>query len=269
MSVSMAAQTRVANDEVIGLIPAGGLGTRIGPLPCSKELYPVGLRQAPGQHGFRPKVACHYLLEKMRHAGVTKAYIVLRDGKWDIPAYFKNGAIADMHISYLVLSLPFGTPFTLDEAYPFLRQSVVAFGFPDMIFQPEDAFARLLFQQGSSDSSVLLGLFPTIAPEKVDMVEIDSNGRVLGIDIKPAVTEHRYTWGIALWRPLFTDFMHEYVNQRKASAATQPEVSVGNVIQAAIEAGLKVEGLPVSSLPYLDIGTPEGLTLAIKDQLAF
>jgi glucose-1-phosphate thymidylyltransferase len=269
MSGSMAAQTQVANDEVIGLIPAGGLGTRIGPLPCSKELFPIGLRRAPEQPGFRPKVVCHYLLENMRRAGVTRAYIVLRDGKWDIPAYFKNGAVVDMHISYLVLSLPFGTPFTLDEAYPFVRQSVVAFGFPDMIFQPADAFAQLLVQQNSSDSSVLLGLFPTMAPEKVDMVEIDSNGRVLSIHFKPAVTEHRYTWGIALWRPLFTDFMHEYVNQRRASAATQPELSVGNVFQAAIEAGLKVEGLPVSSSPYLDIGTSEGLTLAMKGQPAF
>ena len=79
----------------------------------------------------------------MKLAGVAKAYIVLREGKWDIPAYFRNGAIVDMHISYLVLSLPFGTPFTIDEAYPFVRQSVVAFGFPDMLFRPDDAFVQL------------------------------------------------------------------------------------------------------------------------------
>jgi hypothetical protein len=28
--------------EVVGLVPAGGLGTRTSPLPCSKELYPIG-----------------------------------------------------------------------------------------------------------------------------------------------------------------------------------------------------------------------------------
>ena len=30
------------NREVVGLIPAAGEAKRIGPLLCSKELYPVG-----------------------------------------------------------------------------------------------------------------------------------------------------------------------------------------------------------------------------------
>jgi len=254
----------MSHDEVIGLIPAGGIATRLAPLPFSKELYPIGFQAVPGQAGRRPKVVCLYLLENMRRAGITKAYVVLRDGKWDIPAYLKSGAMVDMHLSYLVLSFPFGAPFTLDEAYPFIRQSVVAFGFPDMIYQPEDAFSQLRSQQLSSDASVLLGLFPSMEPDKVDMVEIEPDGRVVKIDIKPVRTELAYTWGIALWRPIFSDFMHDYVTARKPNAATQPEISVGNVIQAAIEAGLKVDGSPVSTQPYLDIGTSAGLMLAIR-----
>ncbi len=200
----------------------------------------------------------------MKRAGVAKAYIILRDGKWDIPAYFKNGAIVDMHISYLVLSLPFGTPFTLDEAYPFIRQSVVAFGFPDILFRPDDAFVQLRSNLSSSSASVLLGLFPAKEPEKVDMVDIEQNGRVLRVLVKPATTKLTYTWGIALWTPVFTEFLHDFVSTRSLSAAGQPEVNVGNVIQAAIEAGFEVEAIPVSGEPYLDIGTPEGLALALR-----
>ena len=29
-------------DDIVGVIPAAGRGKRIAPLPCSKELYPVG-----------------------------------------------------------------------------------------------------------------------------------------------------------------------------------------------------------------------------------
>jgi len=29
--------------NVVGLVPATGRATRITPLPCSKELYPIGL----------------------------------------------------------------------------------------------------------------------------------------------------------------------------------------------------------------------------------
>jgi glucose-1-phosphate thymidylyltransferase len=169
-----------------------------------------------------------------------------------------------MHISYLVLSLPFGVPFTLDEAYPFVRESVVAFGFPDMLFRPDDAFVQLRSKQRSSKARILLGLFPAKDPEKVDMVDIEQNGRVLRIIVKPAATNLRYTWGIALWTPAFTEFMHDFVNVRRLSAANQPETNVGNVIQAAIEAGLEVEAIPVSREPYLDIGTPEGLSVALR-----
>jgi glucose-1-phosphate thymidylyltransferase len=61
--------------EVIGLIPAAGQATRIAPLPCSKELYSVGFSSMNSGQDLRPKVVCHYLLEKMRLAGIHKIYI--------------------------------------------------------------------------------------------------------------------------------------------------------------------------------------------------
>jgi glucose-1-phosphate thymidylyltransferase len=138
--------------EVIGLIPAGGQATRIAPLPCSKELYPVGFRQVDEGRSLRPKVICHYLLEKMRLAGATKAYIVLRQGKWDIPAYLGDGTMLNMHLAYLMMHLPFGTPYTVDQAYPFVQDALVAFGFPDIIFQPDDAFVQLLARQAATEA---------------------------------------------------------------------------------------------------------------------
>ncbi len=60
--------------DVIGLLPAGGTSSRIAPLPCSKELYPIGFRLSDKERTSRPKVVCHYLLEKMQFAGITKAY---------------------------------------------------------------------------------------------------------------------------------------------------------------------------------------------------
>jgi glucose-1-phosphate thymidylyltransferase len=205
----------------------------------------------------------------MKRAGVNKAYIVIREGKWDIPAYFRSGAIVDMSISYLVLTVPFGAPFTLDEAYPFVRTSIVAFGFPDMLCRPDDLFVQLRSKLTSSSSDVLLGLFPAKEPEKVDMVDLERKGRVGGIVVKPATTSLRYTWGVALWRPEFTEFLHDYLGGRKANAAARSELSVGDVVQAAIDAGLRVEGIPVSKSPYLDIGTPEGLAHAIQNVSAY
>ena len=60
--------------------------------------------------GNRPKVVCHYLLEKMRLAGITKAYIVLKECKWDIPDYLRDGALVDMQLAYLLRELAFRDP---------------------------------------------------------------------------------------------------------------------------------------------------------------
>jgi glucose-1-phosphate thymidylyltransferase len=65
--------------DIIGLIPAAGQATRIAPLPCSKEIYPVGLQSVAGS--VRPKVVCHDLLQHMERAGIRKVYVVLREGK--------------------------------------------------------------------------------------------------------------------------------------------------------------------------------------------
>ena len=101
--------------EVIGLIPAAGKASRIAPLPCSKELFPLGFRSVDRNGNTRPKVVSHYLLEKMRMANITKVFIILREGKWDIPAYFGNGKMLDMNLAYLMMDLPYGVPFTLDQ----------------------------------------------------------------------------------------------------------------------------------------------------------
>jgi glucose-1-phosphate thymidylyltransferase len=252
-------------NDMLGLIPAAGQAKRISPLPCSKEVYPVGFWRSPDEKEVRPKVVCHYLLEKMRAAGITKAYIVLRQGKWDIPAYLGNGELLNMQLAYLLMGLPFGVPYTLDQAYAFVRNHHVAFGFPDILFQPDDAFVQLLAKKAVSNADIILGLFPTDSPSTVDMVNLDENGRVRQIVLKPRQTQLRFTWGIALWNPTFTDFMHEHLATLKESMAAKPEVSMGHVIEAAVSSDLKVEAVIVSSDPYLDIGTPENLVKAIRN----
>ena len=97
--------------KVLGLIPAAGKAARLSPLPFSKELYPIGFGPVGQGHSLRPKVVCHYLLEKMQFAGITKAYIILRNGKWDIPAYLGDGKMLDMNLAYLIMRLPFGVPY--------------------------------------------------------------------------------------------------------------------------------------------------------------
>lgn len=254
----------VTAPPVVGLIPAGGQATRIMPIPCSKELLPVGFFQSNLDGQLRPKTACHYVLERMRWAGIESAYIVIRKDKWDIPAYFGNGSLLDMHLGYLVVERTPNVPYTLDQAYPFLRNARVALGFGDILFDSRDAFTRVLNRQDAGSADVVLGLFPTDKPEKVDMVEVDETGRVKSLTIKPRHTHLHYTWGVAVWNTTFGDFLHATAAQSTFSSAGEKEIFIGDVIQAAINKGLHVDSVPVSDHPYIDIGTVEDLARAVR-----
>jgi glucose-1-phosphate thymidylyltransferase len=273
-TLDMTSSHQTNKRQVIGLLPAGGQATRISPLPVSKELYPVGFRRLDEGSNLRPKVVSHYLLEKMQLAGIDKAFFILRPGKWDIPAYFGDGAMLKMSLGYLLMNLPFGVPYTLDQAYPFVQNSLVALGFPDILFQPEDAFVHLLARQARSNADVVLGLFPTDRPQKAGMVDFDTTGQVRLIIEKPPKTDLRYMWGIALWTPTFTQFLHEYLIAIESSKVgseaanllpVRSEIPIGDVIQAAIDKGLRVEAEVFPQGSYLDIGTPDDLIRAISD----
>jgi glucose-1-phosphate thymidylyltransferase len=272
-SMSNTVQCRQPRREVVGIVPAGGKATRLAPLPCSKELLPVGFSYLDDGCAFRPKVISHYLLETMRLANIKKTFIILRDGKWDIPSYYGDGKMLDMHLAYLMMDLPFGVPYTLDQAYPFIEDAIVALGFPDMIFQPENAFIKILAKQEESNADIVLGLFPAFRPHKTDMVELDEDGRVCSIQIKPDQTNLIYAWEIAVWTPAFSHFMHDYLlslqkmireNENDVHIKTQAELQISEVVQAAIQNKFQIETVVFKDGRSLDIGTTEDLIKAVQ-----
>jgi glucose-1-phosphate thymidylyltransferase len=248
--------------DIIALLPAGGQATRLSPLPLSKELYPVGFWEERGlKPGLKPKVVSHYLLEKMRRSGITKAFFILRPGKWDIPAYFGDGAMLDMNLGYLTVHVPHGVPYTLNQAYPFIQNARVAIGFPDILFEPADAYSHLIARQNTSQADVVLGLFPTAHYWKAGMVDFDESGQVYQIVEKPQDSTLKYMWAIALWSPRFTQFLHTYLTDRPHPPL---EIPIGDVIQASIDSGFQVEAVPFPHGSYLDVGTPADLITAIQ-----
>jgi glucose-1-phosphate thymidylyltransferase len=245
---------------LLGLIPAAGRAERLGPLPCSKELLPIGFRET--ERGPVPKVAGHYLLERFRAAGIRKIFMVLHESKWDIPRYFGSGEIADVHLAYLSIPGSRSVPETLDRAYPFVQGSLVALGFPDVIFQPVDAYARLLERQAATGADLVLGLFPAPRFQTTDMVEVGADGRVLRVEVRPEVTSLRFNWLIAVWTPAFTELLHEKVAKSSPEAS---ELQIGAVVQAAVAGGLHVEGVEFPEGSYRDVGTPSGLAAAMRE----
>lgn len=248
-------------EDVVGLLPAGGQATRLAPLPVSKELLPIGFYSNPADRLPRPKTVCHYLLEKYRLAGVQKAFVILRPGKWDIPAYFGDGTLVDMHLGYLTVPISHGVPYTLNQSYPFIRGMRVVLGFPDILFEPADGFVQLLAHQTATAADVVLGAVPTEQPWKGGMIDFDGNGRVWQVIEKPQRSDLRWTWMIACWSPQFTEFLHQFV---LSNPQPEREIPIGDVIHAAIAQGLRVEVKCFPQGHYLDVGTPQDFAKAVR-----
>jgi glucose-1-phosphate thymidylyltransferase len=261
----------VTDKEIVGLIPAGGHSTRLSPLPCSKELFPIGW-QKDETGKLRPKVASHFLLDKYKAAGIRKTYFILRKGKWDIPQYYGDGSMVNMDFAYLMMNHPHGHPFTLDQAFPFTTNNLVAFGYPDILFEPEDAFSQLIKEQAATGASIVLGIFPIKADQRWnDILAFGDNGKIQTISLSdPTKGTQRIGWAIALWTPKFSLFMHEFLLEvMKKNNFTAPdgkEYVMNHVFQAALDKGLSIESVMFKSGFVHDVGTPEDMIAAQREQ---
>jgi glucose-1-phosphate thymidylyltransferase len=254
----MAANRKSKSRELVGVLPAAGTATRLGRLPCSKEILPVGLVGDDSGHR-RVRVAVEDALDALWAAGVQRAVIVLAPGKEDVRQYLGDGADRGLEIAYETLADSPGSPWSVDAAREQVGDADTALVFPDIRFEPMTALAGLRQAAAEVAADLWLALVPSTRGEKVDLVRTDGDGRVTAIDIKPGAGHAGWTWVAALWRPRFADFMHARLAAGKPAPA---ERHVGDFINEAIEAGFEARALRFPDGAARDIGTPEDLAQA-------
>ncbi|MBM4263345.1 MAG: hypothetical protein FJ145_18175 [Deltaproteobacteria bacterium] len=151
----------------------------------------------------------------------------------------------------------------------------MAFGFPDILFEPQDAFARLIAQQDATGADVVLGLQQIEHRHLWDMVDTDGDGRIRAIVMKPAQTALSHGWDCAVWTPRFTEFLHRFLQteetrrnlSRWANKTNDPggDLAVGAVFQEALKAGLMFQSVKFAETACLDVGTTENLAKAARE----
>jgi glucose-1-phosphate thymidylyltransferase len=237
------------NEERIGLIPAAGKGVRLG-LPYPKELYPV-------IRGNRYKPIAQFVLNGLTAAGLDHIVFVVNETKHQLLGFFGDGHRFGCHISYVVQestnhldkSTSPGLAHALDSAYHLIREKTVYFGMADTIMQPKDVFVRAYAAQNPGDD-VILGLFATERPEKFGMIRMDGDRRVIEVIDKPRETDLTEMWGCIIWRPPFTEFLHDCVCRLQIS-------DFACIMNRAIQSGLRFRGVAMPGGTYIDLGTYE------------
>jgi glucose-1-phosphate thymidylyltransferase len=244
--------------KIIGLIPAAGNARRLGDISLSKEILPVAFESDPNDRRRKARPACHHLLEGMVDAGVNKALMVLRTGKWDIPASLSRDPVAGIELSFVVIEETAGVPWTLDHAYSFIMGSDVVMGFPDILIRPRTLYRDIVDRLRSGTSDVVLGVVPTNRPEKVDVVEMTEDGRVVRIRPKPKNLSSAKAWIAAAWRPSFTGYIHDFLANHSGELATPRELYLGDIVAASLD-HLHVSAVQCDEGMFIDIGTPDDL----------
>lgn len=264
------ASTPRGRRRLVGLIPAAGRASRLGAMPFSKELLPVGFEpdaNAPG--GVRVKPVASYLLEQFRRAGCRQAFFVVREGKWDIADYFGCGARFGLDIGYLLMNEPYGPPFSIDQATPFVTDSDILLGYPDILLDPPDAHAQVAQRLADTAADIVIAVFPAREEDGSDLVEIAPDGRVLRLvpkEEKPDWTGVGTSWLFAGWKPAFTEFLHEECAHLASVARSSPgrprEWPMGTIVAAAMRAGLRIDSVSFPQGRFLDVGVTARLARA-------
>jgi glucose-1-phosphate thymidylyltransferase len=236
------------NDEWIGLIPAAGKGIRLG-LPYPKELYPV-IRNN------RYKPVAQFVLDSLVEAGVDHNVFVINEAKNQLIGFFGNGNRFGCNISYVVQeqisnsssSTSPGLAHAINTPYHLTKGKIVFFGMADTIIQPKEVF-RIGYQSMQKEDDVLLCLFETNKPEKFGMVRMVEGRKVSEIIDKPVKTDLTQMWGCMIWRPVFTDFIFQSIQDGVNDFAL--------ILNQAIKQGMNLATAVIPDSNFIDLGTYE------------
>lgn len=159
---------------IIGLVPVGGKGTRLG-LPFSKELLPQA-----GRTSYQPVI--QHVTDKMIEAGAEKIVFVHgKKYKEDIVRYYQQYE----HIC----QENEGFAKVLNDLWKrgINKEDKILFGLPDTLFQ-DNPFQEMLLKPG-----IVCGLFTTSADSRVDRLKPDGK-----FDVKASenLSNSELFWGI-------------------------------------------------------------------------
>ena len=240
---------------MMGIIPAAGIGQRIQPLGCSKELLPVGSRLVDGVE--RPKAVAEYLVERMIAAGAEQICMVISAEKTDLIRYFAEQDYA-AEIFYVLQQKPQGLCNALFRAQPFaIHHERILIGLPDTIWFPENGYrSALSVTDGTADVGLLL--FPVTNPSAFDAVISDEHGYVKEVEVKRSRPHSHWVWGAVT----STGEAFQNLKLLWESRHRQDEY-LGHLLNAYIAAGNIVRTTCAGEI-YMDVGTLEGYHQALN-----
>jgi len=243
-------------NSYIGIIPAAGIASRLGPLGYPKELLPIAYVADEAGGALRPMPVIEASFRQLRAAGVGRCAVITSDRKTELVRYVGSGGAIGLDVAFLLQSRPDGLAAAVSLAAPWTEGGNACLLLPDTIVRPAGALkqVRTFFETAQAD--LVLGVFPTGRPQELGPVRFDADMRVTEVLDKPEKTDLENSWAMAVWGPRFTALLRDTVSKGDVR-------SLGDIFNDAVGRGLKVMAVWFPQGEFHDVGTPRGLTAAL------
>ena len=218
---------------MVGVLPAAGHAARLQPLAGSKELLELAGRPV-----------LDYAVERMRAGGAAEIRIVTRPDKGDVRT----------HAHELGLTVVDAEPETLAESIAagadgLAADDVVLIDLPDSVWEPVDGLAALV-EALEPGTDAVLAVFRSTEPERGDVVEVDRDGAVHSVSVKPSEPAGDLVWGAVAARASALRSLRRHPHPGQLF----DELAHGGRVRAVRFPG-----------EFIDIGTKEALARARKE----
>ncbi|MCD6591273.1 MAG: NTP transferase domain-containing protein [Candidatus Aenigmarchaeota archaeon] len=238
------------SDEIVGLIPAAGIGTRLYPFSRAvpKEMYPI-----------LGKAVIEHAIENLKVGGIEKIFVVVGYQKGALMDYVGDGSFFGVKVAYIYQMARRGLGHSISQAKDWINSTFVTL-LGDSFIEPKEEIRELIeFHQREKPLATVM-VFEVDDVSGYGVAKFKNLGRGVGQiekmvekpskDIAESLRSNGKFYALC-GAYVFEPKIFEYL--RKTPPGLKNEIQLTDAMQLALENGEKINGHILKG-KYLDIG---------------